>query len=213
MLVSSSCSSYFMGCSGNSIPKLTMRNCAYAFGPDWWGQNGCILRTVSERISGDAHSSGYRGTGEKQTRCLLCMVVQIGGIHHAPAFGKYVWTERQLACFEQILLSSSNFSASLPPSVHLPSSSPLRTCQDSCCMTINQCGWRLVHGGGEECCVFLPSPIAQQDKRPHNLRRLKNERPPPLHIPPPNPEEEEQPTGGLSIFEPPDLAHILTCSE
>lgn len=158
MLASSSCSSYFMGCSGNSIPKLTMRNCAYALSPEWWGQNGCILKTVSERISGDAHSSGYRGTGEKQTRCLLCMVVQIGGIHHAPAFGKYVWTERQLACFEQILLSSSNFSASLPPSVHLPSSSPLRTCQDSCCMTINPCGWRLVHGGGRNVVFFCLPP-------------------------------------------------------
>lgn len=51
----------------------------------------------------------------------------------------------ELACLGQILLSSSTFSASLPPSELLPSSSsPLRTCQVSCCMTINPCGWRTI---------------------------------------------------------------------
>ena len=111
---------------------------------------GCVCRCARDAGGTTISARGFpRPRGRSGRALLLCAGPNVSRQGHScpqplVSLGQWlcVWWVVELACLDQILLSSSTFSASLPPSELLPSSSsPLRTCQVSCYMTINPCGW------------------------------------------------------------------------
>lgn len=111
---------------------------------------GCVCPCARDSGGTTISARGFpRQRGQSGWALLLCAGPNVSRQGHScpqplVSLGQWVcvWWTVELACLDQILLSSSTFSASLPPSELLPSSSsPLRTCQVSCYMTINPCGW------------------------------------------------------------------------